>query len=314
LVTATFPIPANKIFTLGSLLSMFIHYNQVMILDYFKSRSSGVVRFLRRVLESFESHKNSKSAAAIAYYTLFSIFPLLLFVLYGASFIFNSAESRQVLSTYLQGLFPYGAENLSEIIEETWRARGSIGVVSGIALLWGGSSIFSVLEVSLSQIWNTLPRPFYRRRLLGILAVITLMIIFIISFFVGPLTSLLLDNSGLSQQTMSYLIEMVSLTIVLMLLYRIFPNATVHWGAAFSGAFSATVLVMIAKFGFRLYTILVIQRSGLLYGSLTWFLILALWVYLLAVLTLFGAEFAATFQQRQRILAALAQQQNSGSG
>ena len=47
------------------------------------------------------------------------------------------AESRQVLSTYLQGLFPYGAENLSEIIEETWRARGSIGVVSGIALLWG---------------------------------------------------------------------------------------------------------------------------------------------------------------------------------
>ena len=284
-----------------------------MISGYFRSRISGSIRFLRRVVESFEKHKNSKSAAAIAYYTLFSIFPLLLFILYGASFIFTSAESRLVLSNYLQNLFPYGAENLSRIIEETWKARGSIGLVSGIALLWGGSSIFSVLEVSLSQIWNTLPRPFYRRRLLGILAVITLMIIFITSFFVGPLTSLLLDNSGISQQTISYLIEMISLTIVMMLLYRIFPNETVHWGAAFSGAFSAAVLVMVAKFAFRLYTILVIQRSGLLYGSLTWFLILALWVYLVAVLTLFGAEFAAAFQHRQRILAAVAAHQESGS-
>ena len=284
-----------------------------MISSYFRSRISGSIRFLRRVVESFETHKNSKSAAAIAYYTLFSIFPLLLFILYGASFIFTSAESRLVLSNYLQNLFPYGAENLSEIIEETWKARGSIGLVSGIALLWGGSSIFSVLEVSLSQIWNTLPRPFYRRRLLGILAVITLMIIFITSFFIGPLTSLLLDHSRISQQTLSYSIEMVSLTIVMMLLYRIFPNETVNWSAAFSGAFSAAVLVMVAKFGFRLYTILVIQRSGLLYGSLTWFLILALWVYLVAVLTLFGAEFAAAFQHRQRILAAVAAHKKSGS-
>ena len=284
-----------------------------MISSYFRSRISGSIRFLRRVVESFETHKNSKSAAAIAYYTLFSIFPLLLFILYGASFIFTSAESRLVLSNYLQYLFPYGAENLSEIIEETWKARGSIGLVSGIALLWGGSSIFSVLEVSLSQIWNTLPRPFYRRRLLGILAVITLMIIFITSFFIGPLTSLLLDHSRISQQTLSYSIEMVSLTIVMMLLYRIFPNETVNWSAAFSGAFSAAVLVMVAKFGFRLYTILVIQRSGLLYGSLTWFLILALWVYLVAVLTLFGAEFAAAFQHRQRILAAVAAHKKSGS-
>ena len=292
---------------------MFIHYNQSMILDYFRSRVAGFIRFMRRVLASFETHKNSKSAAAIAYYTLFSIFPLLLFILYGASFIFSSAESRQVLSNYLQSLFPFGAENLANIIEETWKARGSIGLVSGIALLWGGSSIFSVLEVSLSQIWNTLPRPFFRRRLLGILAVITLMIIFIISFFIGPLTSLLLENSGISQQTLSYLIEMVSLTIIMMLLYRIFPNETVNWGAAFSGAFSATVMLMIGKFAFRLYTILVIQRSGLLYGSLTWFLILALWVYLVAVLTLFGAEFAAAFQQRQRIIAAITAQQQSDS-
>lgn len=276
-----------------------------MILDYLRSRVSGTIRFLRRVIASFETHKSSRNAAAIAYYTLFSIFPLLLFLLYGSSFIFTSAESRQVLSSYLQGLFPYGAEDLSRIIEQTWNARGSIGLVSGIALLWGGSSIFSVLEVSLSQIWETSPRPFFQRRLLGIVAVITLMMIFVASFLIGPLTSLLLENTKVSQQTLSYLLELTSLTIVMLLLYRIFPNKTVRWGAAFSGAFSAAVLVMIAKFGFRVYTFLVIERSGLVYGSLTWFLTLALWVYLVALLTLFGAEFAAAFQHRLRVLAAV---------
>ena len=94
------------------------------------------------------------------------------------------------------------------------------------------------------------------------------------------------------------------MTIVMMMIYRIYPNEHVNWGAAFSGAFSAAVTLILAKFGFRLYTQVVVARSGLLYGSVTWFLTLALWIYLVGVLILFGAEFAAAFQKRQEILAA----------
>ena len=196
-------------------------------------------------------------------------------------------------------------------MDQTWKARGSIGLVSGIGLLWGGSSIFSVLEVSLSQIWETSPRPFFKRKLLGLLAVGTLLLTFTTSFIMGPITNILMNQTIISHQTVNYLIELVSLTVVMMLLYRIFPNELVHWSAAFSGAFFAAVLVMISKFGFRIYTILVIQRSGLLYGSLTWFLTLALWVYLVGVLMLFGAEFAAAFQRRQQILASFDKQEES---
>jgi membrane protein len=274
------------------------------MLEYVSKRIKGTIRFLRRVLAAYASHDSSKNAAALAYYTLFSIFPLLLFLVYAASLFFPSVESRRILSDQLETIFPYGAENLSRIIEQTWKARDSIGIVSGIGLLWGGSSIFGVLEISLSRIWESNPRSYIKRRLLGILAVLALVLTFVAFSFISPIASLLLDTSGINHDTVSYLMELVSLTIVMMLLYRIFPNETVHWGAAFSGAFSAAVLVMVTKFGFRIYTMLVIERNGLLYGSLTWFLTLALWVYLVGVLIFFGAEFAAAFQQRQNIIAA----------
>jgi len=140
---------------------------------------------------------------------------------------------------------------------------------------------------------------------MGVLTVLSLVLTFIASFFFGQITNSVLDNSGLNHETVRYLMELVSLTVAIMLLYRIFPNENVHWSAAFSGAFSAAVLLMMAKLGFGFYTSLVIARNGLLYGSLTWFLTVALWVYLVGVLILFGAEFAATFQQRQQILASL---------
>jgi uncharacterized BrkB/YihY/UPF0761 family membrane protein len=166
------------------------------MLDFVWNRTKGVVRFLRRVIASYALHDSSKNAAAIAYYTLFSIFPLLLFLVYAASIFFPSAESRQVLSERLDSIIPYGAENLSRIVEQTWNARGSIGIVSAIGLLWGGSSIFSVLEVSLSHIWESSPRSYFKRRLLGVLAVLSVVLTFLASFFIGQITNFMLNYSG----------------------------------------------------------------------------------------------------------------------
>jgi len=279
-----------------------ISYNHNMIIEYLKSRGSGIYRFLRRVLESYSAHNCPRHAAALAYYTLFSLFPLLLLLIIITSNFYPSEASRQNLAHSLVEIFPYGAENLARIIEQTWQARRSMGILSSIGLLWGGSSIFSMLEASLSRIWDTAPRPYWHRRILGILSVLMVVLVFLASFFFGPLTSEILDGFPMDSQTLNYLMQMVVVTIVAMLLYRIYPNEQVEWGAAFMGAFSAAVMIVLAKFVFGYYTIIVTARSGLLYGSLTWFLTMALWVYLVGSLFLFGAEFAATFQQRQQIL------------
>ncbi|HKJ26729.1 MAG TPA: YihY/virulence factor BrkB family protein [Anaerolineales bacterium] len=274
-----------------------------MIKDYLNSRGAGIFRFTKRVILSYSGHDCPRHAAALAYYTLFSLFPLLLSLVYFTSYFFPSAESRQNLALYLEGIFPYGAENLAKILNQTWEARRSLGLISVVGLLWGGSSIFSVLETSLSRIWETKPRPYLRRRLLGILSVLAVVLVFLASTLVGPFMSLVLNGIPLGKQTISYAMQLTVVTIVAMLLYRIYPNEYVHWSAAFIGAFSAAVMIVLAKFLFRYYTIIVTARSGLLYGSLTWFLTMALWVYLVGALFLFGAEFSAAFQHRQKVLA-----------
>ena len=259
-------------------------------------------RFLRRIVISYSQHNCTKHAAAMAYFSLFSIFPLLLSLIYGASFFFPTEASRQTLASYLNDIIPYGAEDLFKIVEQTWDARGTVGIVSGVALLWGGSSIFSALETSLSTVWNTSPRPYLRRRGLAIMAVVVLVVTFLLSFMIGPVANLILENVPIGQQAVTYVLELGVLTAMIMLLYRIFPNEDVYWRAAFLGAFIASVLMVLARLGFRIYTSIVVARNGLLYGSLTWFLTLALWVYLVAVLILFGAEFAAAFQNRRKML------------
>lgn len=278
--------------------------------EYLISRILGVQRFLRRVLANFARDECNKQAAALSYFGLFSTFPLMLFIIYIASFFFPSEASRETLANYLLEFFPYGGDNLGKIVEQTWNARGSIGIVSGLALLWSGSSVFGVLETSLSRVWGTQPRPFWRRRALAVVSVFALVMFFLASFVLGPIADLIIEGQILfERQTIDYLAELVLITLVLMVLYAIYPNETVNWGAAFMGAFISAVLIVVTRFGFRVYTQVVIDNYGFLYGSLAWFVTLALWVYILALMALFGAEFAAEFQRRQELLKEFAERQ-----
>lgn len=269
---------------------------------YLVKRIQGIRRFLLRVLKNFAKDECSKQAAALSYFGLFSIFPLMLFMIYIASFFFPSEASREALATYMLEFFPYGGENLGKIVEQTWSARGSIGIVSGLTLLWSGSSVFGVLMSSLSRVWGSEPRSFWKRRALAVISVLALVVFFLATFVLGPIADLIVEGQFIfERQTFHYIVELVMITMVLMLLYRIYPNESVPWGAAFMGAFISAVLIVLTRFGFGLYTGVVIERYGLLYGSLAWFVTLALWVYILALMAMFGAEFAAEFQKRQEM-------------
>lgn len=256
--------------------------------------------FLKYVLEAFAEHECTRHAAALAYFGLFSIFPLLLLLVYGGSFFISSDSSRQLIDNYFNQIFPLGLEGVNRIIDQTLAARSSLGLIGGIGLLWSGSSIFNSLEISLSKIWRSQPRSFWRRRFLAVLSVIALGIVFLASFFLGPVTSWLLDNwlSPL-RQLLGNVFEVVIITISLLLLYRVFPNKRVRWGPALLGSLSSAILILVAKFVFGIYIGTVIANYGLIYGYLAWFLALALWVYLLAVLVLLGAELAAAIQLRK---------------
>jgi membrane protein len=173
-------------------------------------------------------------------------------------------------------------------------------LIGAIGLLWSGSSVFNSLAISLTKIWDSKPRSFWRRRVLAVVSVFTLGLVFLASLFLGPLSSWLLENWLLPRhQVAGNIFEVIIITITLLLLYRIFPNKHVRWEPAFLGALSSAILIVVAKFIFGLYIGMVINTYGLVYGYLAWFLALALWVYLLAVLILLGGELAAAMQLKK---------------
>lgn len=256
--------------------------------------------FLRYVFQSYSKHECTRHAAALAYFGVFSIFPLLLFMVYIGSFFISSEYTRDLIDSYLSQIFPIASDNVNRIIDQTLSARKTIGLVSGIGLLWSGSGVFNSLEIVLSRIWGSMPRSFWRRRALAVVSVLILGVVFLSSIFFGPLSSGIMDNwlSPLRQLWGSFF-EIIIITITLLILYRVFPNKNVRWGPAFLGSLCSAILIVVAKFGFGIYIGFVIENYGLVYGYLAWFLALALWVYLLAVLILLGAELAAAMQLKK---------------
>lgn len=256
--------------------------------------------FLKYVIESYGRHECTRHAASLAYFGVFSIFPLLLLLVYIGSYFISSESSRQVIDSYLIQIFPIAIENVNRVIDQTISSRGSIGLIGAIGLLWSGSSVFNSLAISLNRIWGSRPRSFWRRRALAVLSVSVLGLVFLASIFLGPLSGWLIDTWFLPwRRILGSLFEIFIITISLLLLYRIFPNKNVRWGPAFLGALCSAILIVIAKFIFGLYIGIVITNYGLVYGYLAWFLALALWVYLLAVLILLGAELAAALQLKK---------------
>lgn len=264
-----------------------------------RERIKKIWGFLRYVYRSYLEDECTKQAAALAYFGLFSIFPLLLFLIYIGSFFLSSDVLRPTLDIYIKGVFPVGADDLIRIVDQTIEVRSSIGLVSIVSLLWGGSSVFSVLATSLNVIWDSPPRPYWRRRALAAFSVVALGFVFLSSLFLVPLTVWLFDGWFGDGKPLSYLMELFMLSIAGLLLYRVFPNKAVRWGPAFLGALISAILLVVAKFIFGLYIGVVVSTYGLIYGSLAWFLTIALWVYLIGVLILLGAEFAAAFQEQE---------------
>jgi membrane protein len=221
-------------------------------------------------------------------------------MVYVGSYFISSDSSRQVIDSYMLQIVPMASENVNRIIDQTLAARGSIGVISGIGLLWSGSAVFNSLEISLSKIWGSKPRSYWRRRVLAIFTVITLGLVFLFSIFLGPLSSWwLVSWLSTFPKILGNVFEIIILSITLLLIYRIFPNKKVRWGPAFLGSLSSAILIVVVKFIFGIYISAVIANYGFIYGYLAWFLALALWVYLLAVLILMGAEFAAALQLKK---------------
>jgi len=249
---------------------------------------------------------SSITAAAIAYFALFSLFPLTLLSISIASFTLGPLMDQQLIVQKLEFIAPALGQLLGKNIEEIIRARGPVTVIAFVGLIWSASTIFFTLTQTLNEIWgNKRRRPVWKRRGLAILFVLTFVgpALFLASFagsLIANLRTWLPDQIDPIGGALSILVAILLDVALFMVLYILLPHGASSWREILPGAIGAGLLWELAKKAFLFIVSTYISVSNLVYGSVAAIIAFLLWAYLSGLIFLFGAFLSVSFYQLKK--------------
>jgi membrane protein len=257
------------------------------------------------------------TAAAIAYFALFSLFPITLLSISIASFSLGPSMDRQLVIQRLEFIAPAMGQLLGQNIDEIIEARGPVTGVALIGLIWSASTVFYTFTHTLNEIWSVKRRrPVWKRRGLSILFVLAFVgpILFLASFAGSLLAHLrdLMPEPLLAMGGSLSLILAILLDIVLfMALYMILPHGASTWREILPGAIGAGLFWELAKKAFLSFVTTYISVSNLVYGSVASIIAFLVWAYLSGLIFLFGAYLSVSYfqlkQQRKDAISEISQ-------
>lgn len=256
--------------------------------------------------------------AALAFYTLFSMAPLLLLVIAIAGFAIGSETARDLLMTQLTALVgDRGAAAIRSLLEasdtrsKTWIAAA----ISMVTLVLGASSVFAELRNDLDKIWRyeAPPRPgawaFVRDKVLSVGMILTIGFLLMVSLVVSAAVSAIghfwadaLPGSTIVLQGLDLLGSFLVFTGLFAAIYKILPNVRIEWSDVWVGAAVTSLLFWIGKWLIGLY----IAHSAVTgpFGAAGTLIIVILWVYYSAQIFFLGAEFTREYALRRGSLMA----------
>ncbi len=256
--------------------------------------TDGLLPLLARSWVAF-AQRDTRYAASLAYYALFSIFPLVLLGITLISGLLGPTLARQQVIQFLSTFFP--AETVEVIagnVQLVLRQRQSFGLVAVISLIWSGLSLFSNLTVALDNIFHpTRWRPLWRKRLLAVIMVVVLAALLtgslITSLGLRLISALLLDRGGTTLRLLNLSLPLGLNLTIFALLFRYIPRVRVRWDAIWPAAILGSLGWSLAQSLFVWY----LDNFGLysvIYGSLAAVIVLLLWVYVSSAILLLAAE------------------------
>jgi membrane protein len=271
------------------------------------SRQLGHV--MRCAVEEWFRHRASSKGAALAFYTAFSIAPILVLVIAVAGFFYGAEAAQGQLLTELKGLMgPQGAEAIQLVLAGARDKESGVlaTVIATLLLVVGATTVFAELKDSLDEIWQVPPSTgatwwvVLRTRLLSFSLILVLAFLLMVSLVVSAALAVLENYlGGLWKEAtvvLSWLAWLISFGVIALLfgvIYKMLPRIKLSWRDVVIGAFGTAILFALGKFLIGLY----IGNSGVAtsFGAAGSMVALLLWVYYSAQIFFLGAEFTRQY-------------------
>jgi membrane protein len=256
---------------------------------------------LKCTVKRFIAKDTFTMGAALAYYTAFSLAPLLIIAVAVASLFFGEKAAQGYLSTEMQGAV---GETVAKAVEEMVKNARQSGdgpfasVIGLIALLFGAGGVFGQLQTSLNAIWDVPATSggfwhFLKARFasfamvlgIGFLLLVSLMI----STGISAITTALPVSTAFMAQAVNQVLSFAVITVLFALIYRVLPDRQIAWRDVWLGAAFTALLFTVGKYLIGLY----LGKGGATsaFGAAGSLAVILLWVYYASQILLFGAQF-----------------------
>jgi membrane protein len=245
-----------------------------------------------------------KLAAALAYYTAFSVAPILLITIALAGMIFGLDAAQSAVSREISGLIgPRGGEGIDVLLKKSWQPKfGALAtILGGIALLYGASGVLRELQDSLNIIWKVKKKATLgiwgtlRARSISFAMVLAIGFLLLVSLVLsagsGTLGKSLMGwgNQGPLIRILNHAIPLLVITALFGAAFKILPDAEIRWRDVWVGAFLTAALFTMGKLLMGIY--LAKSAVGSIYGAAGSFVLLLLWINYSSQIFFCGAEF-----------------------
>ena len=271
-----------------------------------------VIDLLFRTVKEMSDDDATHMAAGVAYYALFSLFPLLLGLIAVFSYFIDSSPGEgndlategvtRFVSEYLPGSETFVSENLEILLN----LRGAATVVAVLGMFWSASAVFGALSRAVNRAWDVhQDRPFYLNKTRQLAMALGVACLFLLSFGAATLVRAAGLLGDLDAPQVSFMVNHVG-TVVLqttsfvlvlsafLLIYKFTPNTTTYWRYIWPGAIAAALLFEVTKNLFIIYLNSFASFDDI-YGPLAPVIVLLLWTYVSSLIIISGAELSSEY-------------------
>ena len=275
-----------------------------------KLTPAGIWQVLKEAFTGFSNDKVMKLSASLAYYTVFSIGPVIIVIIYFAGVIYGREAIQGSIFGQIKGLVgaDAAAQIQSMIKSAALNSGGKLAATIGIVtLVIGATGVFGEIQDSINQIWNLKPKPkkgwlkMIINRLLSFSVIISLGFILLVSLVLNGIIEALMDRlqhyfphvTVVLVYIVNLLLTFIITTALFGVIFKVLPDALIKWKDVVVGSMVTAVLFMVGKFAITFY----IGKSNVsnTYGAAGSLVVLLLWVYYSSVILYFGAEFTKAF-------------------